>query len=223
MAETFVNDFATTLNGAIDSAVTALSVNDSPPSGLTANFRIRIDDEFMLVTAIGGTGNKDWTVTREAEESARFPAASHSNAAAVTHVLTAGIFDAETRTKGWTASTDTQITTTGGSGTTTTLHTHVISGAKAGVYFITGRSYCTTGPGLGGALFIQAQGATDVDRIGQHNISGYRNMAGLYTHTADGDLTITIKFTSEGTNVQFGIGTDGRFGRKTNVVRLGAA
>lgn len=99
MTETNVNDFSTTLDGAIDDDDTTLTVNDSPPSGLTPNFRIRIEDEIMLVTAIGGTGDKTWTVTREVEEPSRFPAASHANGIPVHHVLTVaglGGFQVET-------------------------------------------------------------------------------------------------------------------------------
>lgn len=87
MTEDYVNDWSTTLNGAINNAVTALTATATPPAALTPNFRIRIDDEIMLVTSIGGGTN--WTVVREAEEATRFPAAAHANGAAITHVLTA--------------------------------------------------------------------------------------------------------------------------------------
>lgn len=83
MAEHFSNDIATTLNGTITSGATSLVVASS--TGFpAANFRVRIDDEYLLVTVVAGT---TWTVTRAMESST---AAAHSNGAAVTHVLTAG-------------------------------------------------------------------------------------------------------------------------------------
>lgn len=85
--ENFVNDFQTSLSAAIaDGVTTAISV----VSGVGApapNFRIRVDDELMLVTSVGAGTN--WTVTRGAEGSA---AVAHSSAAVVTHVLTSGGF-----------------------------------------------------------------------------------------------------------------------------------
>lgn len=83
MTENFSNEYQTTLNGAINNSVTSLVVTNATGSP-TANFRIRIDDEYLLVTAKAGT---TFTVTREVEGSA---AASHADLAVVTHVLTAG-------------------------------------------------------------------------------------------------------------------------------------
>lgn len=88
MAYGFANAYTTTLNGAIDSSVTSLAVSSDLPSALVVPFMARIDNEYFRVTAVSGTGNRTWTVTRAAEESTRFPAASHSNGASVNHVLT---------------------------------------------------------------------------------------------------------------------------------------
>lgn len=83
MAENLANDFATTLASAIDNATGTLIV--ALASGAPApNFRVRVDDELMLVTAVAGT---TWTVTRGIEGTA---AASHASGAVVVHVLTAG-------------------------------------------------------------------------------------------------------------------------------------
>lgn len=83
MAENLANDFATTLAGAVDNSTGTLTVVLA--SGAPApNFRIRVDDELMLVTAVAGT---TWTVTRGIEGTA---AASHASGAVVVHVLTAG-------------------------------------------------------------------------------------------------------------------------------------
>ena len=81
--ENFANEYQSALNGAIDNDDTSLVV-DSATGSPDANFRIRIDDEYLLVTAKAGT---TFTVTRGIEGST---AASHSDDAVVTHVLTAG-------------------------------------------------------------------------------------------------------------------------------------
>ena len=83
MAENFANEYQTTLNGAVDDSQTSVVVTSDTGSP-DANFRIRIDNEYMIVTAKSGT---TFTVTRAAEGSA---AAAHSSGATVTHILTAG-------------------------------------------------------------------------------------------------------------------------------------
>lgn len=83
MAENFANEYESTLDGGIDDTVTTLDVV-SATGAPSANFRIRIDDEYMLVT---GVASETFTVTRGVEGST---AASHSSGATVTHVLTAG-------------------------------------------------------------------------------------------------------------------------------------
>jgi len=89
--EILVNDFTTTLNGSISSGATSLVVNDSPTSAMTAGqFRVRIDDELFLVTAVGGSGNKTWTVSPGQESTTQ---ASHSSGVSVYVVVTAGGID----------------------------------------------------------------------------------------------------------------------------------
>lgn len=83
MAENLSNDFETTLNGGINDIVTTLVVT-SATGAPEANFRIRIDDEIMMVTAKAGT---TWTVTRGLEDTT--PAA-HANLAPLAHVMTLG-------------------------------------------------------------------------------------------------------------------------------------
>jgi hypothetical protein len=83
MTENFSNEYQTQLNGAIDDDDTTLVV-DSDTGSPDVNFRIKIDDEYMLVT---GKASTTFTVTRGVEGST--PAA-HSDNAVVTHVLTAG-------------------------------------------------------------------------------------------------------------------------------------
>jgi hypothetical protein len=85
MSERFTNNASTTLNGAINNAVTSLVVTSAATFPTAGNFRIRIDDEIMLVTAVSGT---TFTVTRAQEGTA---AASHSSGATVREVLTAEV------------------------------------------------------------------------------------------------------------------------------------
>jgi len=94
MAENFSNDFSTTLASAItgteDVTITIASSTGAP----AASFRIRIDDELMLVTAVA---HPTWTVTRHVEGTA---GATHSNGAAAAHVLTKGGLDTYLRESG---------------------------------------------------------------------------------------------------------------------------
>lgn len=84
MAENFANEYQSTLSAAITStSATSISVTSATGAPAT-NFRIRIDDEYMLVTGVSGT---TLTVTRGVEGST---AATHTNGSPVTHVLTAG-------------------------------------------------------------------------------------------------------------------------------------
>lgn len=87
MAENLANEFQTTLAAAI-TGTGDTSISLSSTAGAPApNYRIRIDDELMLVTAVSGSGPYTATVTRGVEGTT---AATHSNGATVTHVLTAG-------------------------------------------------------------------------------------------------------------------------------------
>jgi microcystin-dependent protein len=86
VAENYANDAVTSLAGSITAGATSLTVVSS--TGFpAANFRIRIDAEIMLVTAVSGT---TWTVTRAVEAVAgQQVATAHSSGATVGHVLTA--------------------------------------------------------------------------------------------------------------------------------------
>lgn len=85
--ENFANDFSSTLSAAVTSAAVSLTVTSA--SGAPApNFRVRIDNELILVTAATGT---TWTVTRGIEGTT---AAAHAAGAAVVCVLTAGVLAA---------------------------------------------------------------------------------------------------------------------------------
>src|ERR1700728_187381 len=84
MSEQYADAAQTTLNGAITSGQTPLTVASAAGFPATAPFRILIDNELMIVTA--GAGTTTWTVTRGAEGTT---AAAHSNGATVTQVLTA--------------------------------------------------------------------------------------------------------------------------------------
>lgn len=80
--ENFANEFETTLTSGIDSTTTSVPVA-SVTGAPEAEFRIRIDNEYMVVTGVSGL---TLTVLRGREGSANV---SHSNGATVTHVLTA--------------------------------------------------------------------------------------------------------------------------------------
>ncbi len=87
-AEKFANRFATTLSAAVaDTTGTSISVANAAPTALQGGqFRIRVGDELMLVTATGAAGASPWTVTRGVEGST---ATTHASGVPVTHVLTA--------------------------------------------------------------------------------------------------------------------------------------
>ena len=220
MAENFANTYQTTLNdaGGIDSSVTSLVVT-SATGAPSANFRIKIDSELMLVTGVAGT---TFTVTRGVESTT---AASHADGAAVTHVLTAGGLDThlDERFVGYfpgfadQSATNTQITTTATNGAGTTLHTKTFTGLAAGTYRLAGRSYQQGN--ASGTVRIVA-GSTEVITAGTHNVSFYRYLEGIYVH-AGGDLTVIIQHVSEGSSVTYGISTDVRFGRSLTVIRVG--
>lgn len=83
--EQFANNAQTTLASAITAGTSPISVASSAGFPGSAQFRIRIDDEILLVTA--GAGTTSWAVSRGQESTS---AAAHASGAAVTHVLTAG-------------------------------------------------------------------------------------------------------------------------------------
>lgn len=84
MPEQLANDAISTLDSGINNSVTTLDVVDASLFPSTGNFRIRIDDELMLVT---GVSTNTFTVERGAESTV---AASHSAGATVTCVYTKG-------------------------------------------------------------------------------------------------------------------------------------
>lgn len=89
MAELFANatEFPATitLTSAINAVVTTVPVSAAAPTSLHGGqFRVRIGDELLLVTA--GQDTTSWTVTRGVEGST---AATHSIGAIVRHLLTA--------------------------------------------------------------------------------------------------------------------------------------
>lgn len=81
--EQFKNLGTTTLNGGINNSVTSITVTDGSVFPSSGNFRIKIDNEFLLVTA---RSSNTLTVTRGIESSS---AASHSDGVDVEHTFTA--------------------------------------------------------------------------------------------------------------------------------------
>ncbi len=82
--EQFANIASTTLNGTISAGATSLVVTSATAFPASGNFRIIVETEIMLVTAVAGT---TFTVTRGQESTA---AVSHNSGVLVTHTLTAG-------------------------------------------------------------------------------------------------------------------------------------
>jgi hypothetical protein len=72
---------ATTLSGAMTTTSTTLTVASAAGFPTFGSFTIRVDNEYMQVTA--GAGTTTWTVTRGQQGTA---AAAHSSGATVTHV-----------------------------------------------------------------------------------------------------------------------------------------
>jgi len=130
MAEKFSNNGRSTLSGAINSAVTSLTVASASSFPTTGNFRIKIDSELLLVTAVS---TNTFTVTRGIESTT---AASHSSGATVTHVITAGAFD--TFVQGTTPSGAVVGTTDNQTLSGKTLSGVEINGAVTGTYTLGG-------------------------------------------------------------------------------------
>src|SRR5512146_2773899 len=84
--EQYANTAETTLTSAMAADDLTAAVTSRTAFPAAAQFRIRIDDELMIVTAGAGTGAGSFTVTRGAESTT---AVAHANGATVTQVLTA--------------------------------------------------------------------------------------------------------------------------------------
>jgi hypothetical protein len=83
-AELFANQATSSLSVTMAGGDTSLVVVSSATFPTTAQFRILVDSELMLVTAVAGT---TFTVTRAIEGTI---AAAHTAGADVTHIVTAG-------------------------------------------------------------------------------------------------------------------------------------
>lgn len=82
--EKFANNASSTLNGGIDNDDTSLTVTSATTFPSDPQFRIKVENEIMLVTGVAGAV---FTVVRAQEGTT---AASHSNGVAVDHIVTAG-------------------------------------------------------------------------------------------------------------------------------------
>jgi len=84
LVERYGNEAQTQLNGGIDASQTLIEVDAAGlPFPQAPQFRIRIDNEYMIV--IAGAGTTLWTVIRGVEGST---AATHADNALVTHIVT---------------------------------------------------------------------------------------------------------------------------------------
>lgn len=88
------NSATTTLSAGINSSDASLSVASASLFPTSGRFRVLIDSEILIVTAVSGT---TFTVTRGAEGTT---GASHSSGATVRLILTAASFDAYVRDRG---------------------------------------------------------------------------------------------------------------------------
>jgi hypothetical protein len=87
--EAFANQAVSTLSAAITTATAAsCSVVDATAFPATGNFRIKIDDELLIVTAVAGN---TFTIIRGVEGTT---AATHGSGANVIHLLTKGSLEA---------------------------------------------------------------------------------------------------------------------------------
>jgi hypothetical protein len=85
LAEQYANNAQTTLSGnggSITSSATSMIVASASAFPTTGQFRVIVDSEIMLVTAVSGT---TFTITRAQEGTS---AASHNDGANVTQILT---------------------------------------------------------------------------------------------------------------------------------------
>jgi len=87
MTESLANRAQTTLTVGITDTAPTIDVASAAGFPSTGDYRIRIGNEYMLVT--GGQGTTTWTVKRAVEDASRFPAAAHIAGDAVKHVMTA--------------------------------------------------------------------------------------------------------------------------------------
>lgn len=84
MTEQFANNASTTLNGAINNSTTTVVVTNGSVFSQSGTFRVIVDSEIMLVSAISGN---TLTVARGQEGTS---AASHLTAAIITQIVTSG-------------------------------------------------------------------------------------------------------------------------------------
>lgn len=97
MPQQLANRATTTLNGGITAIATSITVASATGFPSSAPFRIVVYNtggnvEFMEVTA--GAGTTTWTVTRQVEDSSRFPGFAFASGSTVGQVITAGVVNA---------------------------------------------------------------------------------------------------------------------------------
>lgn len=85
--EKFANNAVSELDGSIDGSQTTLTVLSASAFPASGQFRIKVEDELMLVT---GVSSNTFTVTRGIEGTS---GASHASEVAVAHIVTAGSLD----------------------------------------------------------------------------------------------------------------------------------
>lgn len=146
--EQFANLAQTTLNGSITNIATTLTVTSATGFPASGQFRIIIDNEIILVTAVSGT---TFTIARGAEGTT---GAAHSSGVLVTHVVTAASLS--------NALNQNYVTTGGTSTAYTVTFSPVPTTYTTGPFFInfnaTNTGAATLNPNSLGAKTIQYQG-----------------------------------------------------------------
>lgn len=211
--EVFANNASTTLNGAINNSVTSLVVTSASQFPSSGNFRIIIDSEIMIVTAVSGT---TFTVTRNAESTV---AASHSNGATVTCILTAGAIAAIPYKSGTVVQVVNAQDAAVATGTTTIPFDNTIPQNTEGTQFI---SASITPTSASNKLLITAT-------LNASSGTGDRRItAALFQDTTANALAVrTIQATSAQATVAFPLGlayymTAGTTSSTTFKIRIGA-
>lgn len=189
MTEQFANNASTTLNGALNNSSTTVNITNGTPFSQSGTFRVIVDSEIMIVTAISGNV---MTVQRGQEGTA---AASHLSGAVITQIVTAGSF----------AQLKTDITTVGvlraGSGNPNTFPSFV-QGLNAGGTTVTTTQAVTAGNLL--VVFVQCEVSspnpsaptdsinTSYSLVNNNTVAGSKVNGAVYAGIAPASAIVTV-------------------------------
>jgi len=204
--EKFANDAHTFLSADLTSGATSLTVTSVTGFPAAGQFRIRIDDEILLVTAVAGT---TWTVTRAAESvNGTQTAAAHRQNSFVALVITDASLLNDPRAMTTTGdieylNSSGAVTRLGIGGSTTVLG--VTGGVPAWVNVVNSFNTRTGAVTLTSSDVTAALGYTDIARLGQAN--AFTAAQTIATGTKTGATAFQV--TSAAGEVQAKIADDG--------------